>query len=283
MAELEAANASLQRLSAEQQRRIDDATAALRRKVSELEEAQRRVEQAQQQREQFISEVVHELRGPMTGLYGYAHLLGEPALAPERQERARNMVLASVRRLNRLLEDLTDAAQLQAGRFRVQLAEADLAEVVREQVEQAAAQLGPESRHRLLLEAPTSLALLCDRDRVGQVLGNLMNNALKYTPGGDLHVSLCRDGSSAIVSVADSGPGIPEESLEAVFKPHVRLRREEAADKTAPRGSGLGLYISRGIVEAHGGRMWAERNGAGGTTFTFTLPLAPGDDGNSLE
>jgi signal transduction histidine kinase len=115
--------------------------------------------------------------------------------------------------------------------------------------------------------------VFCDRDRVVQVLSNLVTNAMKYTPGGKIRVSLRVESDQTLISVSDEGPGIPRDQLEAIFEPHVRLAGPEAGGET--KGSGLGLYISKGIIEAHKGQIWAESEEGRGSTFTLSLPLMP--------
>ena len=123
-------------------------------------------------------------------------------------------------------------------------------------------------------ELPESpVAVWADPDRIGQVLGNLIGNAIKFTPrGGRIALTGRREGGQVRVAVTDQGPGIPERDLEHVFEPYWQARR------TARLGAGLGLKIAKGLVEAHGGRIWAESAPGRGATFSFTLPIARGSD-----
>lgn len=267
--ELQGANAKIRGFSDELQRRVDEATSELSRRVGEIGQAKRELEKTQQQREQFISMIAHELGQPLTGIIGNAQLMGRPNRTPEAQERARNNVVSEAYRLKRLVQDLADVARLAAGRFRVYPAECDLVEIVREQVELA--QLNAK-QHAFCIEAPAgAIAVRCDRDRVVQVISNLLTNAIKYTPDGKIRVSLRVDGGEAAICVSDEGPGIPRDRLQAIFEPDVRLARPEAGREAT--GAGLGLYISKGIAEAHNGRIWAESEEGHGSTFTLCLPL----------
>ena len=273
LADLEAANAQIRSFADQLQQRVDEATAELNRKVEELSEAKAHLEEAQRQREEFISMVTHELNQPVTSIRAYAQLLGRPGLTPERQDRARESIVSETRRLERLTRDLADASRMAAGRFQVALGSYDLAEIVREQVELARARA---EQHTIRFEGPADAPpSLCDRDRVAQVVSNLLANAMKYTPGGEIRVRIDVEDTRALITVRDQGPGIPPERLEDIFEPHVRLPGGASASGERPKGSGLGLYIARGIVEAHGGRIWAENSPAGGASFTFCLPLAP--------
>jgi signal transduction histidine kinase len=268
--ELDEANAQLRALSEGLQERVDAATAELRRKIDQLDEAGRRLAAAQRQREEFISMIAHDLCGPLSAIAGYAPMLGNPDLSPEVGQRARAIIRSETRRMARLVEDLDDAAHLVAGHFLVAPDAADLVEIVREQVELAQAQT---RRHAIRLAArETSLPATCDADRIAQVVANLLSNAIKHTPGGDVDVELGRDGEEAWLSVSDHGPGIPADHLGAIFDPGVRAPRGDG--RPAAAGRGLGLYIARGVVEAHGGRISAE-NLASGARLLVRLPLAP--------
>lgn len=267
--ELEQANATIRALNEDLQRRVEAATAELSRKVAELSETTRRLEEAQRLREEFISMVVHEIGQPLTNISGYAQLLERGKVSGEARVRAVSTIAAETRRLRRLVHDLADAARMAAGRFQVELSECDLAAIAREQVELARART---ERHTVRLEAPAGLPpVRCDPDRMAQVFSNLIGNAVKYAPGGCIRVVLRAEAGCIYGSVSDEGPGIPAAELDTVFQPYVRLRQSEGGEAA---GSGLGLYIARGIVEAHGGRIWVESAPGQGTTFTFCLPLA---------
>jgi signal transduction histidine kinase len=170
--------------------------------------------------------------------------------------------------MERLVEDLAGAADSTADTFQVRLARCDLAALVREQVELARLR---SDQHSIDLETPEHLPIACDRDRLAQVLANLIGNAMIHTAGGAIRVRAWSAGRDARVSVQDQGDGIPSGQREAIFQPRVRLTRKSAS--TSP-GSGLGLAIARGIIEAHGGRMWAEKARGGGALFQVSLPLA---------
>jgi signal transduction histidine kinase len=265
--ELQVANDQVRRLADELQGRVDRATADLTAKVAELSEAKDRLEAEQRQREEFISMIAHELAQPLTNISTAAQLLGRERTPPEAKERSRATILSETRRLTRLVQDLFDATRLAAGRFQVHPGDCDLAAVVRERVE---LMRSASAAHRIELEVEAGdLPIRCDRDRIAQVLSNILTNALKYTAGGTVRVRIGVDGSQAVIQVRDQGPGIPAGRLEAIFEPNVRLVGASGGKK----GSGLGLYIARGIVEAHDGRIWAENAEGGGAVFIITLPL----------
>jgi signal transduction histidine kinase len=248
--DLDEANARLQALSDDLQARVDRATAELR--------------EAHAQREELVSMVAHDLAGPLTSLAGYVELLGRGSLPPERRENARRILTSELQRLSRLVADLADAPN-RTQEFRVDPVACDLALLVREQVDLA----------QILVPDPIELSVpdgevvvACDRQRIGQVLSNLIGNAIKYAGDAPIRVELRAEDAQACVSVRDRGPGIPAESLEAVFEPRVRL----PSDQVELPGSGLGLHICRRIVTAHGGRIWAESEPGAGSTFVVCLP-----------
>jgi signal transduction histidine kinase len=186
-----------------------------------------------------------------------------------------------VSRLDRLAQDLLDLVRIEQKQLRLEFRSIDLARVVQEGVDQFAAQAWQRSV-RLTFAGPGELPVQGDATRLAQVVGNLLDNALKFTPeGGSVDVlAEARDGW-AEVQVKDSGRGFPPEKVQDVFAPFVRIHEGE---RGAPAGTGLGLPICKGLVEAHGGRIWAHSDGPGeGATFGFALPLAPAPPGADPE
>ena len=173
-------------------------------------------------------------------------------------------------RMERLIRDLQEVGRLDAGHtLRVDARSVELASLLREACEALHVQAG--AKHLEVscdLPAPP-LAVCADPDRICQVLGNLIGNAIKFTPrGGRITLAARREGREVQVSVTDQGPGIPEEDLIHVFEPYWQ------APGTARLGAGIGLKIAKGLVEAHGGRIWVESKMGVGTIFSFTLPVA---------
>lgn len=234
----------------------------------ELDEAHHRLSELSQQRDLFISMVAHDLATPLTSIRGYVEMLGRSNLPPERQERARALIASETDRLARLARDLADSAQVIAGQFRIRTAPCDLADIAREQVDLARSRT---TRHTILLDAPHGLPIACDRHRLGQVFSNLLTNAIKYAPDGEIRVEVRGEGDQALLTVSDQGPGIPSEHVESVFEPGCRLPQATSASS---EGSGFGLHIVRGIVEAHGGRIWVAPDSGPGATLCVSLPLS---------
>jgi signal transduction histidine kinase len=172
--------------------------------------------------------------------------------------------------MQRLVEDLFVAAQLGEGQFKLKPGPMDLAECIRQVV---AEQQARASRHHLVVDGPSSLTGTWDEGRVRQMLTNIISNAVKYSPeGGEVRVAFSRANGLARVEVSDQGPGISEEDLSRLFQPFARLDRAKPV-----AGTGLGLFISKGIVESHGGRIWVDSEIGRGSTFVITLPDRLGD------
>jgi two-component system, sensor histidine kinase and response regulator len=239
---------------------------------AELQKSNTELETARRRRTELVSVIAHELATPLTTVRGYAELLTRPSVKPALRERARHIVLSETSRMERLVHDLVlDADQSSVG-LSLQIERCDLAGIVREQVEIASAR---SKRHRVVLDAPELLECDCDRARVAQVLANLLDNAIKYTPKGEIQVGLWPTERKAMLRIHDEGPGIPAESLTSIFEPRTRLHAPapRGPNGATPGDAGLGLSIARDIVEAHGGRIWAESDPGDGASFSVVLPL----------
>jgi signal transduction histidine kinase len=170
--------------------------------------------------------------------------------------------------MQRLIQDLLDVARMEAGRLSIDKQFINTESVVRSACA-SHEPLAQQKRQRIVCDVEGPLAEICaDRDRLLQVFGNLIGNAIKFTPdGGTITVDARRVGDEIRFRVHDNGPGIPEADLKNVFRPYWQ------AKKTAHMGAGLGLAIVRGIIEAHRGRVWADNAPSGGAMFTFTIPV----------
>jgi PAS domain S-box-containing protein len=269
-----------ERLRAEEQVRLNtalrDAAEERARALAEAERQRDAAERAHASLQTFLGVVAHDLRGPLTAIRGNAQLLRRlpGAAPPERLGRALESIEDETARMDELVGRLVDAARIGAGQLEVRPAPTDLVALARRAV--AAAQVTTAS-HRLVLAAPERLDGTWDPARLAEVLDNLLGNAVKYSPeGGEVRVRVERRDDQALVSVADQGIGLRREDLGGLFQPFARLEAGRAI-----AGTGLGLYIVRGIVEAHGGKVRAESPGQGqGSTFTVALPLerTPSDE-----
>jgi two-component system OmpR family sensor kinase/two-component system sensor histidine kinase BaeS len=224
---------------------------------------------AQEARQNQTADVAHELRTPLTVLQGTLEAMVD-GVFPTDQENLL-VALGQVQTLTRLVEDLRVLALADAGQLHLRTATLDLGPFVREIVEAHRPQAQERAINLALEASPNLPQILIDRDRVAQVLGNLLNNALRYVPeGGHVVVRVREQEQEVAVSVADDGPGVRPEDLPRLFE---RFWRGDPARRRATGGSGLGLAIARHIVGAHGGRIWAESTAGGGLTVTFTIPL----------
>jgi signal transduction histidine kinase len=201
-----------------------------------------------------------------------ASFLLEIAPANDRRVQARRqleVIQRSALRANRLIKDLLDVAKIQAGGLAVDAAPVDVRALVMEAME-TATPLAGAAQLKVSCDVGDDLpAVASDRERVLQVFANLIGNAIKFTPkGGEIRILTSLDNTEVRFTIADTGPGIPPEHLKHVFD------RYWQAKSTAKLGTGLGLSIAKGIVEAHGGRIWVESPPGSGAQFNFTLPLA---------
>ncbi len=224
-------------------------------------------------KDEFISIAAHELRNPLAGLKGYADILVRLARRKGFDQEATRFVEAIRQQADRLVEltnRLLDVSRLQLGRLQVVRRPTDLVALAREVQE---SQQLLTDRHTITVEASVpELEGDVDGGQIREVLSNLVGNAIKYAPGGRIAIRVSRRDDEACVSVTDQGPGIPPGQL-----PHLFERFRQAGRTPAERagGLGLGLYLSRGIVEAHGGQIGVESRPGQGSTFWFTLPLFP--------
>jgi PAS domain S-box-containing protein len=235
----------------------------------------------EQMKSDFVSTVSHELRTPLTSIYGFAEtLLRQDVLFGESERRTFLGYIASEsQRLTAIVDALLNVARLDTGDLQVNLASTDVRDVVGEVVETA--QGASANGHQFVVDLPEEpLAATADRDKLRQVFSILLDNALRYSPdGGRVTVGVERKRDTVEVSVADEGIGIPQSDQEQIFRKF--YRGTDAESRAGQGGSGLGLFIARGLVTAMGGRIWVESREGEGSTFAFELPAA-GDYEDSL-
>lgn len=265
----------------------------LERKSAELEAATRELRQVNDKlleldrlKDDFMSTVTHELRTPLTSIRAFSEMLhDDPDMAPEDRTRFLSIIVGEAERLTRLINQILDFAKLESGRVEWHIERLDL----RELLDHTAESLGQLFRERgaefVLILPEDNLPVLVDvdRDRIKQVVINVLSNAVKFVPAGNgrITVRLRRDNGEAMVAVQDNGPGIPEAYQGLIFE---RFRQGGNTMTDKPQGTGLGLPISREIIEHFGGKLWVESTTGGlnadgatiesGSTFLFTIPLA---------
>lgn len=227
-----------------------------------------------QAKDEFLSITAHELRNPLTSLHGNLQLMlrrmqGDPDREDDRKRL--ESILAQSDRLGRLVSRLLDVSRAEMGRLDLALAETDAVAVVRRTVDAAR---GLSTAHNLHVVAPGEVVVVWDEVRIEQVLTNLVSNAIKYSPGGTVQVTVEETEDDWVrVGVQDEGPGIPEHLRLSLFDRYVRGRRRGQQEGS---GLGLGLYISRLIAQAHGGDLVATNAAGGGALFILTLPRTAG-------
>lgn len=228
-----------------------------------------------QVRDDFIAEASHDLKSPLTSILGGAQYIERLLTAPLPDAGKAigwaRIIQDQVRTMTLLINDLLDASRIQTGAFDLRVAPCEMNECIAT----ATRRLGPDLKARVnVTVAPHPVRGYWDRQRIEQVLSNLLDNALKYSPHGeDIHVVVEQRAEEVEVSVSDRGVGVPPAELPRLFERFYRTA--DAAASVVP-GTGLGLFICDRIITAHGGRLWAESAGPGeGSSFRLTLPISP--------
>ncbi|MET0595833.1 MAG: ATP-binding protein [Polyangiaceae bacterium] len=223
-------------------------------------------------RETLLAVVAHDLRNPLATISISADLLLRSAISPDRSvdRKVGEKIKRATERMNHLIGDLVDIASLEAGHLKVDLKPHAVSPLVEEAAEAHESKSLAKGLH-LRREVPTELLICCDRERILEVLGNLLENAIKFTPpGGSIRIRAVARGDEALFSVSDTGRGIAPDELSYVFDRYWQAR------KTSRIGAGLGLSIAKGLVETHRGKLWVESQLGKGSTFFFTLPFPNG-------
>ena len=244
--------------------KLNEALAAQREANSNLEKTDRT-------KSEFLSIVSHEFRTALTGIQGFSELIRDGGLEPDEVRAYGGYIFNDEDRVNRLIGDMLDLDRMESGRMAMRTADVDINDILMEAIARA-------STSTVTVEFKSDLdprlpIVAGDRDRLIQVVSNLVNNAVKYSPeGGTVTLTSRVEGRFALVSVTDTGIGIPAEEIGHVFE---RFRRVRSGAAQSIPGTGLGLTIVKQIVEMHGGKIWVESAVGHGSSFHFTIPLAP--------
>lgn len=260
-------------------RRQQEERARLMRELSRIQ-AQREVDKI---KAEFISAVSHELRTPLGFIKGYATTLlrDDITVEPTTRREFLQIIEEESDKLQRMIDELLDASRLQAGKLEISRRAVPLSEIIESALRKVSP--GIEERGYVVTVRPTpeEAVVFADPMRIEQVLYNLLDNAAQYSdPGSRIEIASVLQGQVSVVSVKDEGDGIPPEELKNIFEPFYRGANTK---RRANRGTGIGLSISLGIIEAHGGRLWAESTPGIGSTFLFTVPLANSVASTALE
>ena len=256
-------------------RELEDKSASLERASAELRAANEQLKSLDRLKDDFMSSVTHELRTPLTSIRALAELMLDDAttgdgMGAEQRQHFLSIIVAEAERLTRLVNQVLDMAKIESGHADWHSSELDLAALVRSSA-QTVCELLRERGARLELELPEQpVMVLADADRLTQVMLNLLSNAAKFVPAGQglIQVKLMRSGARVQVEVQDNGPGVPPAQQELVFEKF----RQGGDSSNRPQGTGLGLPISRRIVEHFGGAMWLRSEPGLGACFGFWLP-----------
>jgi signal transduction histidine kinase len=255
-------------------RELEEKSRALEAATAELRAANERLQELDRMKDDFVSTVSHELRTPLTSIRAFAEILYDRPDAPAaKRQQFVGIVLKESERLTRLINQILDLAKIESGRAQWAAEPVDLAEAVRDAAN-ATAGLFRERDVRLELHLPDRVPLVtADRDRLMQVLLNLLGNAVKFcAPGeGRVRVTLAQSDALLRVDVADNGVGIAPGHQAVIFEKFHQVG-DPLTEK--PQGTGLGLPIARRIVRQFGGELWVESTHGAGSTFSFTLPLS---------
>ena len=244
----------------------------LKELTERLEAANVRLKELDQAKTEFLSIASHQLRTPLSAIRGYASMIAEGDYGKITKAVAEPLgrIVESGRLMASSIEDYLNVSRIEQGRMKYDMQAVDLSEVARTVV----VELTPDARRRnleLSVHADAPLPVTADMGKIKQVVSNLVDNALKYTTEGSIHVTAERAENNARVTVTDSGVGFTKEDAQTLFSKFVRGRN---ANKVNTSGTGLGLYVARLIVEAHKGTLRAESDGPGkGARFILELPL----------
>jgi PAS domain S-box-containing protein len=239
-------------------------------RTADLEEALVRAQGADKAKSNLLSTVSHEMRTPLSSIIGFSNLILRRNPGPEKLKDYISFINSEARRLSDLINDFLDLQRLEAKREVFRFTELDLAALLEDVARQQ--QLAEQSLHPIRLEVSQVAPVYADSNRIRQVILNLLSNAVKYSPGGgEITLLLRQVGDEVICSVRDQGIGISAEELAHLFE---RFYRGDIAERQRIRGTGLGLALSREIIQAHRGRIWVESAGPKqGSTFSFALPV----------
>jgi len=269
--ELNGMAASLQASVQSLEQKVEERTRELQRALAELSRKGRQLEVASEHKSHFLANMSHELRTPLNAIIGFSQVLQQRLFGPinEKQEEYLDDILSSGNHLLSLINDVLDLSKVEAGQVELEVASLSLREALERGVVMVRE---PATKHgvRLSLELEPGVDLVeGDERRLRQVIFNLLSNAVKFTPeGGEVVVATASRDHEVLISVTDTGPGIPPEDHERIFEEFqqtdVGVRQRE--------GTGLGLALSKRLVELHGGRIWVESEPGHGSRFVFTLP-----------
>ena len=246
------------------------ATALHRARTYDAElDKRRHAELLAQAREDVLGVVAHDLRNPLNLIQMTAELMIDEVLPLAKRREMLDIALRAAKQMNRLIDDLLDTVRLQAGRLSLDVEEVSV-EAIMKQAEETYRPLAQRRHLHFETAAQDGAMVRADPARVSQIVGNLIGNAIKFSrEDGSVKLRATSEDKQVVFQVVDDGPGIPPDNMSHLFDNFWQARKDDR------RGVGLGLAIVKGLVEAHGGKIWAQSSAAGGTTVHFTIPASP--------
>lgn len=252
------------------------------KRTRELQEANEQLKILDELKSDFVVMASHELRSPLSSMKMGVSTVVREMVGPLNEEQKLMLTIAerNIDRLAKLTTDLLDLTKIEAGQLDLLLEEEDLSEIAGEVVEADEPQAKEQEVRLEVISPDGDVIARCDRDRIYQVLQNLIDNALRFTEEGGVTVSLDRKYDQVEVCVTDTGTGIEASALDTIFE---KWSLAHANTRSEKRGAGLGLAICKGIVEAHGGRITVQSEQGKGTTFSFLVPARGPDEGEAQD
>ena len=250
---------------------IGTLAADVNRMSDELQRVYAELETASRHKSDFLATMSHELRTPLNAIIGFSEVLHEQMFGElnDRQLAYVGDVLEAGKHLLSLINDVLDLAKIEAGKMELELSQVAVPDLLRGAVSMHSERASRGGIELSLIAEPEEITITADERRVRQIVFNLLSNAVKFTPAdGRIDVSARQEDGQIEIAVADTGPGIAADDLQAIFEEF-----EQAGEGRQAEGTGLGLPLSRKLVELHGGRLWAESAPGRGSTFRFTLPI----------
>lgn len=245
----------------------------IERLALDLEKANARLRELDQLKSEFLSFASHQIRSPLTAINGYSSMIlqGDFGEIPEKIRGAIETMDKSSKGLVKIVNDFLDISRIEQGRMKYDMSDFDVKELAQEVVEELKPNIENKGLKVEFSSKGAGFAVNADKMKIKQVIGNIIDNSIKYTPEGKISVAVERDGKSVKISISDTGIGIPQEEISKLFS---KFSRAKDAHKTNVTGTGLGLYVAKQMIEAHKGKIWVESPGKGkGSTFVIEVPL----------
>ncbi len=260
----------IQQLNISLNKQVEERTQELAEKVEELNQANVDLQKLDQTRSEFISLVSHQIRAPLTNMQGSVERMQTDCSATNSTCNRMFIILEQqISRLDHLVKDVLSAARIESGEITINAEPISILPTIHQVVDQFRAR--SSKRIVQVSDKPGLPLILADRDRVIEILTNLLDNADKYSPQDkEVAIDIRTDQLEVTISVGDFGAGLPQNDLERVFD---KFYRTDSTDSQTAYGYGLGLYVCRNLIEAQGGKIWAENRKSGGAVFAFTLPV----------